>query len=62
MDWAPFARIVARYIIGALAVKLGGDVWDDPELLNTVALALTGIAAAATETAYAYAKRKGWTL
>ncbi len=62
MDWSPLARIVARYIIGALALKFGGEVWDDPELVNTIALALTGLAAAATEAAYTYAKRKGWTL
>jgi ABC-type uncharacterized transport system permease subunit len=62
MDWAPLARIVARYILGAIAAKIGGDVWADPELLNIVTLALTGMAAAVVEWLYAKAKARGWTL
>jgi ABC-type uncharacterized transport system permease subunit len=62
MDWAPLARIVARYILGALAAKVGGDVWTDPELQNIVALILTGAAASMVEWLYAKAKARGWTL
>jgi ABC-type uncharacterized transport system permease subunit len=60
MDWSPWARIVARYVIGALAAKFGGDVLTGPELENVLALTITALAGAATEAVYAYAKRKGW--
>lgn len=62
MDWSPWARIAARYIIGALAAKFGADVIADPELESILALTITAAAGAATEAFYAYAKKRGWAL
>ncbi|MEB3211098.1 MAG: hypothetical protein VKL39_07070 [Leptolyngbyaceae bacterium] len=57
MDYAPYARIVIRYIVGAV---IGMDAADtlagDPDAVTIVALGI----GAAVEAAYAFAKRKGW--
>lgn len=59
MNYAPIARIVIRYIVG---LCIGSDYADviagDPDVV-TVAAAGIGVA---VETAYAVAKRKGWSL
>jgi hypothetical protein len=61
MDWAPYARIVARYIIGGIGGAAAGDaVINDPDLLNLLTMALSGIGSAAIEWLYAKAKAKGW--
>lgn len=57
MDYAPIARILIRYIVGVI---VGSDAADlmagDIDLVTVVALAI----GAATEAAYAFAKRRGW--
>jgi hypothetical protein len=56
------ARIVARYLSGALVAygvvphEVGADLAMDPD----VALVLGAIIGAATEGIYAWAKRQGW--
>ena len=59
MNYAPIARIVIRYAVGAIvgsdaAQTLAGD----PEVVTTFALAI----GAAVEIAYTVAKRRGWAL
>lgn len=61
MDWAPYARIAARYIIGTVAGAAVGDaVLNDPDLMNLLTMVISGAAAAVTEYVYALAKRRGW--
>jgi hypothetical protein len=56
-DWAPLARIVLRYIVGAVAgMEAGAVLAGDPDIVFYVALGI----GAAVEVVYAYAKRKGW--
>ena len=58
MEYAPIARIVLRYIVGAiLGMEAGGILAGDPDVVAYVAIGV----GAAVEAAYAYAKRKGWT-
>lgn len=57
MNYAPIARIILRYGVGAIigasqAELLAGD----PDIVSMVALAV----GAAVEAAYVLAKRKGW--
>lgn len=62
MDWAPWARIVARYIIGTVAGAAASDaVLNDPDLMNMLTMAISAGAGLATEAIYALAKRRGWT-
>lgn len=61
-----WARILMRYLSGFLisaGIMLPADaaaIIGDPEIVNGVAIAIGAIAAAATEYAYALAKRFGW--
>ena len=58
MSYAPIARIMLRYLSGALIMK-GldfGDLSADPDLVMYVGLAL----GACTEAAYAMAVKFGW--
>ena len=56
------ARIIARYVAGALVAygliphELGQEFAVDPD----VALAIGGILTVVTEVAYAFARKKGW--
>ena len=55
--WAPIARILLRYGVGAVAgLSVGNQLAADPDIV----LALAAGLAAAVEGAYALAKRKGW--
>ena len=57
MDWAPFARIIIRYIVGAvIGMDAGDTLAGDPDVVTIVALGI----GAAVEVLYAAAKRKGW--
>lgn len=59
MNYAPIARILIRYAVGAtvgFSDDLGQMLAADPDLVMFVA----GAIGAATEAVYAYAKRKGW--
>lgn len=59
MDWAPWARILLRYVIGATFMgsdQIGVSLSTDPDLVAVVSLGL-GLA---VEGIYAFAKRKGW--
>lgn len=59
MDYAPIARIVLRYIIGAAFMgsdEIGMQLSADPDLVMTVTVAV----GAAVEGIYAFAKKKGW--
>ena len=57
MDFAPIARIVIRYIVGAvIGMDAGATLAGDPDVVTVVALGI----GAAVEVAYAFAKRKGW--
>lgn len=57
MTYAPIARILIRYAVGAV---VGPDIADtlsgDPDVITIVALAIGAI----TEVVYGIAKRKGW--
>lgn len=54
----PIARILLRYGVGlTLGTQLGDTLAGDPDI---VALTALGIGVA-TEAAYAFAKRRGWT-
>lgn len=57
MNFAPWARIVLRYGIGYLmGSEIGEQLALDQDVVQIVALAM----AAAVETFYGLAKRKGW--
>jgi hypothetical protein len=56
MDWAPYARVFIRYIVGiVIGMDAGASLAGDPDVVTLVALAI----GAAVEAAYAYAKRNG---
>lgn len=58
MDWAPWARIILRYVIGAAFMgsdEIGLRLSADPDLVAVMSLGL-GLA---VEGLYAFAKRKG---
>jgi hypothetical protein len=53
------ARILVRYGVGlTVGMNAGNALAGDPDIILIVAAAV----GCATEAAYAYAKRKGWTL
>jgi hypothetical protein len=55
----PIARIVLRYIVGALIGMDAGNVLAaDPDIVTYVALGIGLL----VEVAYGFAKRKGWSL
>lgn len=57
MSYAPFARIMLRYIIGAvIGMAQAEQLAADPDIVTVVALGI----GAAVEAAYVWAKRKGW--
>lgn len=57
MDYAPLARIVLRYAVGAVVgMDSGRLLAGDPDVVTMVALAV----GAAVEAIYAIAKRRGW--
>lgn len=57
MNYAPIARIILRYIIGAvIGMAQAEQLAADPDVVTVLALAIGG----AVEAAYAIAKRKGW--
>lgn len=61
MDWAPYARITARYIIGTVFGAATSDViLNDPDLMNVLTMSISAGAAYAVERVYAYAKSRGW--
>lgn len=57
MRYAPIARIIVRYIVGAvIGVEAAEIAAGDPDIIAFVALGV----GAATEAAYALAVRHGW--
>ena len=57
MTYAPIARIVLRYIVGALiGMDTGNILAADPDIVTYVALGIGLL----VEFAYGFAKRKGW--
>jgi hypothetical protein len=61
VDYAPIARIAARYIIGTVAGAAVSDaILNDPDLLNMLTMAISTAAAYAVEKIYAIAKARGW--
>lgn len=58
---APFARIIARYISGALVTYGMLTAPDAAQLNPDIALIVGAVLGAGVEVAYTYAKRVGWT-
>lgn len=57
MDYAPIARIVLRYVIGAvIGMAQGNMLASDADVVTVAAIGI----GAGVELAYAIAKRKGW--
>ena len=62
MSYAPVARIVLRYLVGAavmyglIGAETGEYLAVDPDLT----LVIGSVIGAVVEVVYAYAKRKGW--
>jgi hypothetical protein len=59
MDYAPIARIVLRYVLGAAFMgsdQIGVELAADPDLIMLATVAIGAL----VEAAYAIAKRKGW--
>ena len=57
MNYAPIARIILRYAVGAIVGASQAELMiGDPDIVSMLAMA-TG---AAVEAAYVLAKRKGW--
>jgi hypothetical protein len=57
MDFAPVARIIIRYIVGAvIGMDAGATLAGDPDVVTVAAIGI----GAAVEAAYAVAKKKGW--
>ena len=60
MTWAPAARIILRYLVGAGlmgSATLGEQLAADPDLVLYGSLAIAFV----IEGTYALAKRRGWT-
>lgn len=66
MLFGPIARILIRYLVGALVMyglldAPGADqISNDPDIIALVAMVLATVAGTATELAYALARRWGW--
>ena len=59
MTYGPITRIILRYVVGGVFMgsqAIGDQLAADPDI---VAMASLGLAAI-VESAYAFAKRKGW--
>jgi hypothetical protein len=57
MDFAPTARILLRYVVGAvLGLDAGNTLAGDPDVVTILALLI----GAAVEVVYSIAKKKGW--
>jgi hypothetical protein len=57
MDYAPIARIIIRYIVGAIiGPDMAGLLAADPDMVTVLAIGIGG----AVEVAYSLAKKKGW--
>lgn len=57
MNYAPIARIILRYGVGAIVGASQAELLaGDPDVVSVIALAV----GAAVEAAYVLAKRKGW--
>lgn len=59
MNFAPIARILLRYLVGAaffMGPEIGERLAADPDVVSTAALGLGLL----VEGSYALAKRKGW--
>lgn len=57
MDYAPLARIILRYIAGAVVgMESAQALAGDPDIVFYVALGLGML----VEAVYAYARRNGW--
>jgi hypothetical protein len=57
MNYAPIARIILRYGVGAIVGASQAELLaGDPDVVSMLALAV----GAAVEAAYVLAKRKGW--
>lgn len=59
MNYAPIARIILRYVVGAGVMgsdQIGAALAANPDLVLVGSIAI----GAAVEVGYAFAKRKGW--
>lgn len=59
MTYTPIARIVLRYVVGAAFMgsdEIGKQLAVDPDLVEAISVAIGVV----VESAYAWAKRKGW--
>ena len=59
MKYAPIARIILRYIVGAGvmgSVTIGEQLSSNPDLVFYASMGIGAI----VEAVYAYSKRKGW--
>lgn len=57
MSYAPIARIILRYVVGAVVgMEAGAFLAGDPDVVFYVAMGI----GAAIEVVYRLAKRKGW--
>ena len=57
MTYAPIARIVLRYLVGALVGMDAGNILAaDPDIVTYAALGI-GVA---VEAVYAFARKRGW--
>ena len=60
-NYAPIARIILRYIVGAGIMgssQIGEQIAADPDLVFYASMGVGAV----VESAYAYSKRKGWSL
>lgn len=57
MNYAPIARIILRYAVGAIVGASQAELLiGDPDVVSMIAVALGAV----VEAAYVMAKRKGW--
>lgn len=57
MNYAPIARIVLRYVVGAVVgMDTGGILAADPDVVTLAAMGIGLV----VEIAYGLAKRRGW--
>jgi hypothetical protein len=61
MNMAPLARIIVRYVVGtALGTTTADAILGNPDIMTVVIMGVSAAVGAATEYAYAMAKKKGW--